>query len=98
MLVISIFLIAYRHPCMETLGLMHTMKIRYGGGLDSAPGISWRLTLVFALIPWLMKNRPMERPELRHKGGNDDGGVVALSEDAMLSVQPSKHRSSINQK
>ena len=63
---------------METLGLMCMMKLRHGNEFDSAPGSSWRLTFVFALMPWLRKYGLMTRPELIRKGGNDDNGAISL--------------------
>jgi hypothetical protein len=48
---------AHRHPYMERLGMMYTMKLLHGDSFADRPGSCWRLLMVLVLMPWLRKHR-----------------------------------------
>jgi len=47
----------HRHPYIERLGMMYMMKLKHGSKFGNKAGSTWRLLFVFALMPWLRKNR-----------------------------------------
>jgi hypothetical protein len=48
---------AHRHPYIERLGMMYLMKLKHGDKFARRTGSIWRLLFVFALMPYLRKNR-----------------------------------------
>lgn len=48
---------SHRHPYIERLGYMFLLKLRHGKEFASRTGSHWRLLFVFALMPYLRKNR-----------------------------------------
>ena len=48
---------AHRHPYIERLGMMYLMKLKHGNNFARRTGSIWRLLFVFALMPYLRKNR-----------------------------------------
>jgi len=51
---------AHRHPYIERLGLMYLMKLKHGDKFATKAGSTWRLLFVFALMPYLRKDRIIE--------------------------------------
>lgn len=48
---------AHRHPYIERMGMMYLMKLKHGDKFARRTGSIWRLLFVFALMPYLRKNR-----------------------------------------
>jgi hypothetical protein len=80
---------AHRHPYIEMLGLVYLMKFRYAENFCHRAGSTWRLILIYALMPWLHKYR------IRDNTCDSDSDSV-YDENSKLSLRPSVVDSSLD--
>ena len=74
---------AHRHPYIEMLGVIYLMKLRYAENFCHRAGSTWRLILIYALMPWLHKYR------IRDNASSCDGSVDENSKLSHSVVDPS---------